>query len=118
MDNLGNKLLEIHPKRKVFKGFKIKTDRETGLPELPEGFYWFVSKSGWDGIFSGVRVHVRLYDESGSELVTSSQIVFSEDGDTVPETILFLTRYILRIELQEAHDKQYFGKYPPKKLEK
>lgn len=117
MDNLGNKLLEIHPKRKVFRGFKIKTDRETGLPELPEGFYWFVSQT--DPRASNHKVWVWLYTEDGEEALTDYRMLRRYDEvETVPQAIRFLTKEMVEKELQVAYDKQYFGKYPPKKLEK
>lgn len=85
-------------------------DESTGLPELPEGYFWRVVNSGEEY----VRVQVRRKTLFGSKVEGWCPVRKKEANKS---TISSAARYALIESKQGTGWRSYLGDYPPKKLE-
>jgi hypothetical protein len=92
----------------------FELDDATGLPVLPAGQFWRVSKSVGS---SYVDVQRREKRRWGSRPVGKQHPV--QKNEATPEEILEAAEYILWKEVQspDADYRKVLGDYPPKRLE-
>lgn len=85
------------------------TDPATGLPELPEGHFWRITRSAGDYLRVQIRRKLRL----GSRVVAWSVVLKSKAN---PEEIVHAAGYAMRDLRQGKRWREYLGDYPPKTL--
>lgn len=103
-------------------------DIETGLPKLPENFFWRVSNSGGIiDVYPMVEIrekYVGFFGREKSRRAGIGDTLVSHtwgprDGESVRENILYLAEKIVnRFEDQRTQlsEPDYRGDYPPKSL--
>lgn len=98
---------------------------ETGLPELPEGYFWRIKKS------TGIRwndIQIRRKRFIGSTKMGEHPVCRTDEKITV-DVIVRSAKYLLSLErVQQAlapqtaeplpDPRQFYGDYPPKSLNK
>jgi hypothetical protein len=116
-------------------------DSLTGMPVVPEGYYWHVdvieSSMSFGSLYVGLRKrHGIFYHTVQSkrtnfvsyEFIDGKEQEVRLHADKFPETILWLAGLVLKACEKEIKNKQYWqsiedaknkykGNYPPKKLE-
>lgn len=93
-------------------------DKNTGLPEVPEGYFWRVKKFNYD--YSRYTVDVQLRHRIWGGFSTEVANLLAEGN---AESILNAALTVLRmwgreINAQAKRDEreQFIGDYPPKRL--
>jgi hypothetical protein len=92
----------------------MNIDETTGLPELPEGYFWRIKKF----IAPYARVEIRRADKFFSTLIESGVLYRAETGDhkKIVDTAQFALKKWNEYRGLSARESVY-GDYPPKKLE-
>lgn len=88
-------------------------DENTGLPELPEGYFWRVKADS-----AGTRVHRMRKRKLLPATSTGSSYIFPHLHGTVEQSIKRAARDVLNDNNNEESLRTYKGDYPPNKLEK
>lgn len=87
----------------------MATDKSTGLPELPEGYFWRLRRSSLEYL----RLEIREKRLIRSKVVTWSVIAKDDVSITEIQRTAILVKHSFK---KGTNWKSYLGDYPPKKL--
>lgn len=92
----------------------IEVDPSTGLPLLPEGYFFRVAKYRFGE--SNLEVHLRKKTRFGSTMLYSRDTVGLTPELTLKQTITQLAERIYRLYREDLEIEALIGDYPPKRL--
>lgn len=94
----------------------MQIDAGTGLPELPEGYFWRV-KTGPLGIFPWVEL--RKKTRFGSKKIDGSWWSGNNFRSIEAEIVYLASRIFEQFEVAQERESKYhlIGDYPPKSIE-
>ena len=89
---------------------EFEMDEATGLPALPEGHFWRVTRPQGGYWQIQLRKHIRY----GSRRVAETESRFEMTASNVKELAGYVLKY--KFEKEPAHENHLVGDYPPKTL--
>lgn len=93
-----------------------KIDPATGLPELPEGYFWRIKKDS-----AGTRTHLMKKRAFGISTSVHSRYIFPRYYPTAREAMRGTAQKVLDESWEKVREQvilsKLVGGYPPKRLE-
>lgn len=91
----------------------MKTDRTTGLPKLPDGYYFLINESAKGNLLEGSLV-VIVCASDGTRVCHTNVFTFTKDA--IKRAAKALAKNVYESERDEIFKRKVIGKYPPERF--
>lgn len=96
----------------------VEIDAETGMPVLPEGYFWRVRADRDSSGYIDVQIRRKFWIFSRAVVSTCSSKKNVKSGETILADAAYLVRNKFKTPTEPKPWEHFLGDYPPKKLKR